>query len=160
MKGPQLALLAVFIIWIAGGCQQTLAPAIRFGSVGPDFIIISIGCLSLFSNRRAGTIIGFCGGLLQGALAGTHMAAYAISRAISGFVAGWFTTLEFESGVFVAFLVVAVSTVVAQLLLMFMAPPSQISAFILATIGSAVYNGVLAIPLYALLRRVVDPPSR
>lgn len=159
MKGPQLTFITAIILWLAGGFQQAVAPALRIGSVAPDFFIIAIGCLAIFGNRRTGTTMGFLGGLLEGALAGTHMGAYTISRSIAGFVAGWFTSLEFESGLMVAVIVVAASTAVAQLLLMFIAPPGQIPAFLLATMGSAVYNGVLAIPLYAFLRRVVDPPS-
>ncbi|MGV3618674.1 MAG: hypothetical protein ACO1SV_25405 [Fimbriimonas sp.] len=155
-----LTIVAVLCVWMAGGCQRSVSPYVAIGGVAPDFILIVIGCVSLFGSRRSGAVIGFAGGILQGALAGANLAAYAVSRAVAGFVAGWFNSLEFEAGAVVASVVVFAITLLAQLLLMFVAPPAQIGGFLLATIGSAVYNGVLAMPLYALLRRVFDPPAR
>jgi hypothetical protein len=48
-------------------------------------------------------------------------------------------------------------TIVAQLILMFFAPPPGIASFLGATIGSAMVNGVLAVPVHALLRRILGP---
>lgn len=160
MRGPAYAFIALLCLWVGGGCQRAVSPYISIGGVAPDFLLIVVGCLSLFGTRRSGSIIGFFAGVLQGALAGANLAAYAISRTIAGFVAGWFSALEFEAGAVVASTVVFAVTLIAQFLLMFVAPPGQIGGFLLATIGSAVYNGVLAMPLYALLRRVLDPPAR
>ena len=160
MRGPTLVLVAGICLWAAGGCQRSAAPYLAIGGVSPDFLLIVVGCVSLFGSRRSGTFIGFVAGVLQGALAGANLAAYAVSRTVAGFVAGWFTSLEFEAGAIVASFVVVATTLLAQLLLMFIAPPGQLAPFLLATIGSAVYNGVLAMPLYALLRRVFDPPAR
>jgi rod shape-determining protein MreD len=145
---------------MGGGCQRAVSPYIAIGGVAPDFLLVVIGCLALFGTRRSGSIIGFLAGVIEGALAGANLAAYAVSRTIAGFVSGWFSALEFEAGAIVASFVVFAITLLSQLLLMFVAPPGQIGGFLLATIGSAVYNGVLAMPLYALLRRVLDPPAR
>lgn len=160
MRGPAYTFIAILCLWAGGGCQRSVASHIAIGGVVPDFLLVAIGCLSLFGTRRSGAIIGFFAGVLEGALAGANLAAYAVSRTIAGFVSGWFSSLEFEAGAVVASFVVFAITVFAQLLLMFIAPPGQIGGFLLATIGSAVYNGVLAMPLYALLRRVFDPPAR
>lgn len=160
MRGPAYAFIAALILWMSGGCQRSVAPYVSIGGVAPDFLLIAIGCLALFGTRRSGAIVGFAAGVIEGALAGANLAAYAVSRTIAGFVSGWFSSLEFEASAVVASFVVFAITLFAQLLLMFVAPPGQIMSFLLATIGSAVYNGVLAMPLYALLRRVLDPPAR
>jgi rod shape-determining protein MreD len=153
-------LAAVFCLWVAAGCQQTVAPKVAIAGTTPDLMLVVVGCLALFGNRMSGAFLGFGAGVLQGALAGANLGAYAVSRTISGFLAGWFTALEFESNAAVAFFSVAIATLLGQLLLMFGAPPSQIPGFLLATIGAAMYNGVLAMPLFVLLKRVIDPVSK
>ena len=87
------------------------------------------------------------------------MTAFAATRAIVGFLIGWLNSLEFEGNVVVALVVTAASTVFTQVAFLFMNPRGAILPFLLATIGSAMYNGVLAIPLYALLRNVFDSPK-
>ncbi|AIE85648.1 rod shape-determining protein MreD [Fimbriimonas ginsengisoli] len=160
MNGVKLFFAAIVCLWLAAGCQQSVVPSVTIGGVVPDFLLVAVGCLSLFGNRVAGSFIGFGAGIVQGALAGANLGAYAVSRILAGFLTGWFNMLEFESNPAVAFFAVAAATILGQLLLMFAAPPSQIISFLLATIGSAIYNGVLAMPLFVLLKKVIDPPTR
>jgi len=160
MKGAKGAILTVLLLWFAGGFQGSVAPHLAIGGVMPDFLLIVLGCVALGGTRKSGSVTGFFAGLIQGAVAGANIAQYALSRTLVGFFVGWFSTLEYDSNATVALVVVAFTTLTSQLLLMFMAPPPRIFAFLLATIGSAIYNGVLAMPLFALLKRVMDPPSR
>jgi hypothetical protein len=46
-------------------------------------------------------------------------------------------------------------TLLAYLLMMVPAPPPEVGRYLRDTIVAAMYNGVLAIPLYALLRRTL-----
>lgn len=157
MKG---ILVGALVLWLAAGAQESVSAHLSIGSVMPDFLLVGLGCVALFGSRRAGAFAGFFAGLFHGAIAGANLGAYAASRTITGFLVGSFTVLEFEANAGVAFVSVAVSTLIGQILFMFAAPPPQIIPFLLATIGAAMYNGVLAIPLFALLKRVLDPPSR
>ena len=88
------------------------------------------------------------------------MAAYVVTRTLVGFVVGWFAGMEFEGNIAVGFIVTAAATLTTQLTFLLLNPRGAIFASVLATIGSAMYNGVLAIPLYALLRKVLDSPRR
>lgn len=160
MKSIKFFLVALLGLWISAGCERTVAPYIAIGGVAPDLMLVATGCLSLFTHRRGGTLVGFSSGLFQGAVAGANLAAYTISRTLGGFLGGSFNSMGFERSAVLAGVVVAITTLLAQIMLMFIAPTSGIGAFLLATIGMAVYNGVLAMPLYATLRRVFDPPAR
>jgi len=152
--------VSAIVMWLAAAMQQAWAARFSLGAVSPDYLLVAMGCLTLRMDRRAGTILGFTAGLLEGAIAGANLGAYAVSRTVGGFLAGWITTVEFDSSPIVAFITVAVTTLIAQLLFMFGAPPPQIAPFLLATIGSAMYNGVLAVPLFWVLKRVLDLPTR
>ena len=160
MKGPKLWFFAFILLWLAGGCQQSVANQFAIAGAAPDYLLVVIVTLSLVVNRRAGGVIGFLGGVIQGAIAGGHMATYAITRTILGFLIGWLTGLEFEGNIAVAFVVTAGATCIAQVSFLLMSPRGAILPFLLATIGSAMYNGVLAMPLYALLKKVSDSPRR
>ena len=160
MKGVKGWVIAVLLIWVAGAFQLAVAFQISFAGVGPDFPLIVISTVGLFASRRNGSGLGFIGGAIHGAVAGGHMAAYTITRTLVGFLVGAFAGMEFEGNGSVAFIVTAAATVFTQISFLLLAPRGAILPSLLATIGSAMYNGVLAIPLYALLKRVLDSPRR
>jgi len=159
MKNPGAWIAAIVLLWIAGGSQESLAYQLSIASATPDYLLVVVTVLSLFGNRRSGAIVGFIGGLLSGAIAGGHMAAYTVTRTLIGFLIGWLNGLEFEGNFAVAFVVTSSATLCVQLTFFFMNPRGAILPALLATIGSAMYNGVLAMPLYALLKKVLDSPK-
>ena len=126
----------------------------------PDFLVVFLGCASLFLNRGPGALLGFGCGAFHGAIAGANLAHYAVSRTLGGFLASWSRTIGFELNILVAVATTAVTTLIVGIVWMFLAAPHGVARFLGDTIGSAVYNGVLAIPTYLLLRRAVNSRSR
>ncbi len=160
MKGVKGWVIAIILLWLAGGCQQSVAYQLSLVGATPDFLLVAVVVFSLFADRRTGSIFGFLAGAIQGAVAGGHVSSYVITRTILGFLVGWLTGLEFEGNIVVAFVVTAASTCITQFAFLLLSPRGGILPFLLATIGSAMYNGVLAMPLYALLKKVSDSPRR
>ncbi|HRF58299.1 MAG TPA: hypothetical protein PLH94_00130 [Fimbriimonadaceae bacterium] len=140
--------------WIMATLEQALAPKLSVFGCPPDFLMVMGASIALLSTPLGGAWAGFFSGLLQGALAGANLTAYVISRILPAFGIAWMSDLDIRIAPTVAGLIVAATTLVSQLLLMFLAPPPQILPFLGATIGTAMYNGVLAIPVYSLLRRL------
>jgi rod shape-determining protein MreD len=99
--------------------------------------------------------IGFFGGLFLGALSGATIAHYIITRTILGYVIGLSTDLEPNPRTIA--LMTAAGTFLNQLIMMFIAPPPNLGAFLQVTIIQALLNGVLAYPLSAGLRKVFRP---
>jgi rod shape-determining protein MreD len=158
MRGAKGWIIGIILLWIAGAAQQAVAFQVSFGGISPDYPLIVVVTMGLFANKRSGAGIGFIGGAIHGAIAGGHMAAYTVTRTLIGFLIGWFNGMEFEGNTAVAFIVTAAATLCTQITFMLLAPRGAILPFLLATIGSAMYNGVLAMPLYALLKKVLDSP--
>jgi cell shape-determining protein MreD len=150
---------AVFL-WIAGGLQEGLAPRISFGPASPDFLLIVVAVIGLMCNRRSGAMLGFAAGMIAGALAGANLSSYVLTRTIAGFACASISHFEFEPNPIVAGAVTIMVTLVAQFGLMFVSPPGAIIPFVLATIGTALVNGVLAMPLHLLIRRLSNPYTR
>lgn len=141
-------------LWIAGGLQQAIAPRLAIWGASPDFLLISLAAGSIFLRRMPATLLGFACGLIHGALSGANLMHYIISRTVGGFLAAWSRT-TLEPSPFLAAGTAFFLTLVSQLLLMFLAPPKQIMPYLTATIIAAAYNGVLVLPVYSLLRKLV-----
>ena len=156
MNGLKGVLVAAICLYGAGSLQP-LAPRLALCGVRPDFMLIVLGPLCLLASRLVGTLLGFAAGVIAGSLSGANMAHYVISRTVGGFFVSSARSLGLaDSTATVAFTTVAL-TLIAQLVLMFLAPPARIMGFLADTMGSAVLNGVLAIPIHFLLSKVVDP---
>lgn len=96
-------------------------------------------------------------GLFYGGPAGANVAHYIISRTITGFAIAAARTMGLEPNAVTAPLATSFGTLFAQFLLLLLAPPNSIPDFLGDTIGSAVTNGVLAMPVFALLNRILGP---
>lgn len=157
MKTWTLWVAAFLGLWLAGGCEMALAARMTILGATPDFFIILTGSLGLFMSRKGSTWLGFASGLVMGGVSGANMAAYAVTRTLLGFGAGWAAGSEVESSPIMAMAVTASLTLVGGVLMLLVAPSGGILASLAATIGCAVYNGVLAMPFYALLKRILNP---
>jgi rod shape-determining protein MreD len=153
-------MVSVFGLWIAAILQQAVSPHLSLWGAKPDFILILVAPFSLFVPRKGGSALGFAGGVLQGAIAGANLAPIAISRAVAGFVGSWSRKIELERNFIVVSATTFVVSLIAGLVWMFIAAPPGVAVYLGDTIGSAMYNGVLAIPVYMLLERVLNTRSR
>jgi rod shape-determining protein MreD len=156
----RLVIVSIISLWIAAVFQQVLAPRFAIFGVRPDFLLIVLVPLSLFVNRSTAAVLGFFAGLLYGAAAGANLTHYAVSRTLAGFAGSWSKATGLELNLVVLAITTAIVTVLAQMVWMFLAAPSGVLSFLGDTIGSAMYNGVLAVPFYMLLRRVLVPNAR
>jgi rod shape-determining protein MreD len=147
-------------LYLCAAFQETLAPRMRFAGVYPDLLLTVGICLSMLVSRTKAALCGFAAGLTQGAIVGAAMGAFIVTRTAAGFMASWSKTFGYEPKPVAIGVVTFFATLFASILWFFFGQGSGIAGFGLATIGTALYNGVLSIPLYALLRRVVDPPRR
>ncbi len=157
MKGARDVILSGICIWVAAVLQQALSHRLALFGAEPDFLLIVMSCLCLYASRTGGALIGFFAGLASGAIAGANLSQYIFSRTIAGFCDSWSRNFGLDGNMVVAAINGFAVTIFAQLILMFFAPPSGILAFLGATIASATVNGVLAVPVHALLRRIIGP---
>lgn len=159
MKGLAGLVTTLGLLWVAAILQQSLAQRMAIFGCEPNFLLAVLAALSLVSRPAVGGWIGFAAGLTQGALAGANLTHYVISRTIAGFLTSLGSLLDIRLAVGVAGLVCAASTLVAQVAFMFLAPPpgGSLFSYLATSFGTAVYDALLAMPLYALVRRWFGP---
>jgi rod shape-determining protein MreD len=160
VKGIKGVLIAAVLIWLAAGLNMGVAGKIAILGGNPDFLLITMGTLGLFSSRLGGAWLGFFCGFVYGSLAGANLTQYIISRTIGGFAAGWLNDAGFQGSIGMAGLSAVIVTLISQLLLMFSAPPNDVASFLGDTIRMALYNGVLAMPFYVGLSKILEPQQR
>lgn len=88
------------------------------------------------------------------------MTLYIASRTAAGFALGCFNGLEVEVNAILCVICATSLTLLSQLLLLFLgAHHGPMTPFLGGTIVTAVYDGVIALPVYALLNRVLSVPN-
>lgn len=161
MNPAKLAVAAVVTLWICGAMQQALAERLGIFGVNPDFLLVALTALCLFSPKPSGgATMGFFAGAIHGGIAGANLTHYIVSRVLGGYLAAKTRNPKYPPKPLAVFVTAALVTLVSQVVLMFFAPPSGIAGFLGATILSALYNGVLCLPLHALLHRILKPVYR
>lgn len=144
--------IGAITIWVMAVFQQVLPDRVAVLGARPDFLLTATLCLGLLIPAPGSISVGFFTGLFQGAMVGANLAQYILTRMVAGYAASRLSELEIEIGPPLAALFVALGTIAAQILMMFLAPPRSLGGFIGDTIQMAIYNAVIAVPLFAALR--------
>ena len=154
MKAFAVSLVA---LWLAAVCQQALPDRLAIFGARPDFLLVTASCLGLLIPAPGSIVVGFFAGLIHSAMIGANLAQYVLSRMLASYTASRIGEFEIEIGALLAGAATLGITIGAQLLMMFLAPPRSLSGYIGDTIQSAIYNAVIAVPLYAALRPLLKP---
>ncbi len=157
---PTRVLLAAGLLWLAAACQQGLAPRTELFGAQPDFLLVVLATLSLWLGRSGGAVLGFFTGWIYGALVGANLTVYLLTRTVTGFVAGWSNDLKIQESWILAAGMGFFVTILSGFGVTFLAPHPEVAPALADTIQGAIYNGMLAIPVYALLRRILGPQTR
>lgn len=157
---PWRIVVSAIVLWICVAMQVGLSPHWIVWGCQPDFLLIALACLCLYTGRAGGATLGFASGFLYSAMANVNMLGLVASRSIAGFLTGWFNSLEMKPNAVVASVTAISITLIARLTLVLLTPPSSLWTFLKATIGSSVYNGILAVPMYLLVYRLMGTTRR
>jgi hypothetical protein len=149
--------VALAVLWLAAVWQLSMVGQGYFLGVRLEPALLVLTLVSLRVRPALGAAYGFLCGLVQGGAAGADLTALALSRTLVGFAVSWVASSDVQFVPVVTGIVALAATVAAQLALMFVAPPPDIGGFLAATLGSAIYNGVVAGLIDAFLRRTLDP---
>jgi rod shape-determining protein MreD len=157
MTPRRQALIVAVAMLIAAILQGRVAHAIAIRSAEPDFVLIVLACGAILNGTEQGAFLGFWGGVLTASLSTVNFGTYLASRTIAGALASSLQQLMIRDSVLVPPLIVLITTLVAQIVYSLMAPSMMVHHFKLwshAIGGSALYNCLLAFPVYWFFRRL------
>ncbi|HLV78857.1 MAG TPA: hypothetical protein VKT32_01210 [Chthonomonadaceae bacterium] len=146
------ALLAAAIL------QCAAAGALQLWGAQPDLLTTTALTGALFCDANGGAALGFFAGLFLASLTSPPHGGFGsliVSRTLAGFGAGWLEGRLFRDNARLAIFLVALGTLLADLLFFLFAPQPLSLRVAVTLLKTALYNGVLALPLTLLLRRLL-----
>lgn len=152
--------LALFLACLA---QMVYADALRLFGAPPDFVLLIALLGAMFCDANGGALIGFCAGLLRASIAGPPHAGFGsmvVSTTLVGFGIGWLEKRIFRDNPLLALAFAAVGTALAEALFFIFSPQPHILHWARGLGLTTLYNALLALPVYLLLRRLIGPPGR
>lgn len=148
---PVLALVGAFWCLAALGLAFPDTPGLG------QLLVVLVLSVSLSIKPAWAAVLGLVAGLAGGAISGANAMPHMLSLMVGCFGLAWIQDWGLEVKVPLAMLAVGLGTLVSGLLFMFLAGPPDLLRFLTDTILHAVLNGVLAAPVYGLVRLFAGP---
>ena len=145
-------------LFLAALVQSLWASSLRIGSAQPDFLLIVAIIGSLFCDANGAAALGLFAGLLLAALAAPPHAGFGsliVSRTLVCFGVGWLEERIFRDNALIALAIVASGTALTGILFFLFDPQPNVLHWARTLLQSTLYNTLLALPLYLLMRRFV-----
>ena len=146
-----LLLLCAAVAFLGG---TMVGPLIAIGSVAPDFTIIALVILALASGPIPGTVGGFLLGLVQDLSNPTLLGLQALCKTGLGFGLGRLRGRLVHGMPLVEATVIGISVLAHDLVFLMiqsgLSDDSNFLSFFTLTLPSAIYSGLLGIPLLRL----------
>ena len=154
------ATLVIFCaMLLLGAAQGALAHRMTIGQISPDFLIAATAAIGLLLGPTAGTLAGMLAGLAHGSITGVGFGSFMASRALVGCLAGSAKSHVFHDNPIVPLVGGVVGTLVAESVFVLLNPPARLSEWFAALPLIAIYNGIIAVPTYWALRRLLVSKS-
>ncbi len=148
---------AALLLLLAAVLQGRLGHALHVRAAQPDFILLTLACAGVLLGGGRAALLGLWAGLLTAALVPATFGTLLTSRILAGTMAGLLHRLVIRDSPIVPPLVVLVVTLTAEITYVLMAPGvalHPLRVWLAHVGGEALYNALLSLPLYFLLRRL------
>lgn len=153
--------LAVSLL-LAITLQNTFADSMRIRGAKPDFTLVVALVGAMFCDGNGGAALGFSSGLFFASLAAPPAGGFGgiiISRTLTGFGVGWLEERLYRESLQLAIPLVACGTLITEAIYFVIAPQPNFAFWLRHTLGEGLYNCVLTLPIYLLLKRLVGRSS-
>jgi rod shape-determining protein MreD len=138
--------------------QAAFADKIKFFGLKPDLTLVVALTGAMFCEPNGASFLGFMAGLLHASFAapaGGGVGAIIVSRTLICFGIGLLGEHLYRDSLRIACLAVTVATLLTEIVFYVIAPQPLVAVWFRHAVGTAVYNALLAVPLYLLLRRTI-----
>ena len=153
-------MLAIFLAALA---QSVFADAMEIRGARPDFLLMTAILGALFCDANGGAGLGFAAGLFHASLAAPVHGGFGglvVSRTLVAAAVGWLDERVFRDNPLIAVALVGVGTALAEGLFFLFAPQPHVAAWARNVGLTTLYNTVLALPIYLVLRRITGETNR
>jgi len=135
--------------------HASLAGSIVIRSAHPDIALTTLLVSCLFVGSNGGASLGTLAGLLEASYTNRYVGSIMVSRTITGWVIGALEERIFRDSILITISTVLLGTFASESLFFLFAPQPHALRWLVRTSESSLYNAVLAIPMYYLVRKLV-----
>lgn len=144
--------ISTLLMIICAAAQTTWPSWLRLYGQVPDLTLGAVICVGLCTGANSGLQAGFLGAFFWGAVSSSPWGNLFLSHMGLGLVAGSLRGRVFADRISIAVLLVALGEVLASIVQLLLAPPPSPQAWFGHMLMRALYSGLLAVPLYLLVR--------
>ncbi len=149
-RGMQQAALLIAIGFIF---HSAYARDFQIHGVTPNIAVCVLLVLSLFFGPNAGAAMGFCTGLMEASFVSDYVGSFIVTRTLAGFAVGALEERIYRDNAFVAIIAVVAGTLLIAGCFFLFAPQPHAVTYMTRALNESIYNGVIALPLYLVIRR-------
>ena len=144
----------IIITYLLAVFQTTVGSRLAVAGATPDILLVWTVCIGLLSGPRAGMLVGFASGAIQGSLLQGLIGPLAISKGLSGFGAGLISTRMFRENWLVPAISAALLTLANEAVFLALSPAPGEWVYAARVIGArTVYHAALAPIAFAAVAR-------
>ena len=147
--------LAAFLIWLAAVLQGRVAHAVSIRGAQPDLPLVVLSTSAILVGSMRGTLLGFWAGLLAAVSLPAAYGSMFAGRVAAGVCAGSLGSSLIRSNVLVPPLVTLLASLAAEIVSALIDPSRALHhshLWLIQTGSEILYNTVLALPVFLLLR--------
>ena len=156
-------LIFALALFLAALAQSAWADAVRLRGAKPDFLVLIALLGALFCETSESAALGFFAGLLMACIASPARGGFGsliVSRTLVAFGVGWLEESIFRDNALIAVAVVTCGTALAEGFFFVFCPQHHIGHWARGVGLTTLYNALLSLPFYFLLRRCLGPRPR
>jgi len=148
--------ITVLFTILATATQNTWPGWLLVLGRAPDVVLGAVVAVAIGGGPVLGCFAGLCAGLLVGSTQSAALGAFLLTYMLAGTLVGFMRGTLLADRVLVPMLVVLVAAPIGDLLRLLIAPPDQLSPWLLAMLTAALYSALVAAPVYLLVRLLTD----
>jgi cell shape-determining protein MreD len=150
--------LVVVLVLIAAATLQS--QGIRIWGSAPDFLMAVTMAMALVLDPAWGAVLGFSAGLTHASVVGLSFGGFIASRTLLGFGVSSLRTWVFQDNPLVLLAAALLGTLACEGLYFLIEPARSSRAAFAQLPTESIYNAVLAVICYVLIRRVMETESQ
>lgn len=143
--------------------QISVAPHIKLFGVKPDILLVLAIVVAIQDGPTAGATVGFFGGLLQDMMSPRLFGISALTKTVSAYIAGLLKDMTITYTVLLPIIITFIMTFVEQIFLILSIAVFGQEGFpvfsLLNIFLEAIYNVLIVLPLYPLMKRLQFEPK-
>jgi rod shape-determining protein MreD len=159
-QGIRIALF-VFVVAIL---QVSAFSSISIAGAGPDLLVVTVVAVALLRGAVTGAVVGFAAGLIVDVTTLGTLGATALLLTVAGFWAGRYAETTGRNRAHAPLVATVAATVFVEIgsyaLDALLGSPVPARSVLLALPAAIVWNGVLAYPVFSLVRRIGGTTER